>query len=258
MRILFIAIILMWTSSLVAQSGLINTIEVNGIDHVAIDRAGDIYVLTSSTISKFDKDGKQIGEASITLATSFDTGNGVRLLMYNRENQEYTILTPSLTKVSENPIDNSLAIEPWLVCSSGDYNILILDAADWSIKKVDSRQSKILTEFKIDSSVSKPHHFLSIREYQNFIFLLDKQSGISIFNSIGLKLKTIKADGITSFQFLGQELYYFNNGKLYFTDLFTMETREEEVKGSYHSVLITDERLIAVKENMIQIFEYHP
>ncbi len=248
----------MLTGTLFAQDNLVKSVDIKGIEQVAIDRAGDIYVLTSSTLLKFDKNGKQIGEVSTTPLTSFDTGNGVRLLTFNRQHQEYTILTPSLTKVSETSIDNSLAIEPWLVCSSGDYNILILDAADWSIKKVDTRQSKILTEFKIDSSSTNPPQFLSIREYQNFVFLLDKQSGISIYNSIGLKLKTIKVADITSFHFLGQELYYFNNGKIYFTDLFTMEAREEAIKGPYHSVLVTDERLIGVKENRIQIFEYHP
>ncbi|HEX5167801.1 MAG TPA: hypothetical protein VFW11_01405 [Cyclobacteriaceae bacterium] len=239
-----------------AQTGLIKTIDLDKIKHVTLDRAGDIYVNTSSSLIKFDKDGKKLGELSNFQCTSFDTGNGVRLLAYNRKEQQYTILTPTLTTVKKTPIDNSIAITPWLVCSSGDYNILLLDVADWSIKKVDTRQGKVLNEFKIDSTLTESSQLISLCEYQNFIFLLDTQTGITIFNSLGLKVKTIEVKGVPAFHFLGQELYYYRDGRVHFFDLFTTETRFEDIPGSFDSVLLTDERMIGIKPGRLEIDTY--
>lgn len=238
-----------------AQKRLIKRIELKASGFAALDRAGDLYIFTPASLIKFDKDGKQIAEVLTPPPTAFDTGNGVRLLMYFRQEQQYKIITPSLNEVSTNALDNSIVIEPWLVCSDGDYNILIFDNADLSVKKVNTQQDKVLSEFKVDSARSTDIIFM--RAYQNFTFLLDSH-GISIFNSMGRKLKTITVTGINSFHFLGQELYYYKDGELHFTDLFSAETRMEEIKGSYKNVLITDERLIGIDLNGVDIFEYTP
>lgn len=242
-----------------AQKRLIKSVELKEIGFATLDRAGDLYIFTASSLIKFDKDGKQLAEMLTPPPTAFDTGNGVRLLMYFRQEQRYKIITPSLSEVSTNALDNAIAIEPWLVCSAGDYNILIFDDADLSVKKVDTQQDKVLSEFKVDSTlITGGERLLYMQAYQNFTFLLDRQSGISIYNSMGRKLKTITITGINSFHFLGQELYYFKDGKLHFTDLFSAETRVEEIRGSYKNVLITDERLIGISPNRVDIFEYTP
>lgn len=243
----------------VAQEELVKSIELNEIRFATIDRAGDIYVITGSTLFKFDKDGEKLGETPVSKTlTSFDTGNGVRLLIFDRSLRQYTILTPSLTKVEESSVDRSIAIEPMLVCSSGDYNILILDAADWSIKKADTRESQVISEFKIDAAVTTDAVFSMMREYQNFIFLLDEKKGIHVFNSIGINIQSLHIPDLSSFNFLGQELYYLKDGRIHFFDLFTTETRSEEIKGSYESVLITDERLIGIRKNRLEIYRYSP
>lgn len=254
-------ILIVFTSPLyvVAQQERIKEIDLNEIRFAAIDRAGDIYVITPSTLFKFDKDGEMLGETPVLKTlTSFDTGNGVRLLTFDRSLQHYTILTPSLIKIEESSVDRSIAIEPMLVCSSGDYNILILDAADWSIKKADTRESRVISEFKIDSTITNDAAFNAMREYQNFIFLQERKSGIHVFNSIGIKIKSLNIADLSSFNFLGQELYYLKDGSIHFFDLFTTETRSEEIKGSFESVLITDERLIGILKNGLEIYRYTP
>lgn len=242
-----------------AQQNLIKAIELNEIKFATIDRAGDIYVLTSSTLVKFDKNGKMLGETPVVkTVTAFDTGNGVRLLTYDRSLRQYTIFSPSPAKINEAFVDQSIAIDPVLVCSSGDYNILILDAADWSIKKADTREPRVISEFRIDSSLTNDAVFIAMREYQSFIFLLERKTGIYVFNSIGIKIKSLDIADLSSFNFLGQELYYLKDGRIHFFDLFTAETRSEELKGSFESVLISDERLIGIRSNRLEIYPYTP
>jgi hypothetical protein len=249
--------VMLIASPSLAQMKLIRKIDLKDIRFVTIDRGGDVYAVTSDAITKFDKDGKQLSKLSITdTPESFDTGNGVRLLSYDRGKQKYTILTPSLGIVNESTIDSSIAIDAFLFCSSGDYGVLILDAADWSIKKMDTRDSRVLSEFKIDSLTNGLSSFASMREYQNFIFLLDK-NGISIFNGIGMKIRSISIPDLKSFNFLGQELYYYVNGQVHFFDLFTTETRFEDIPG-FDAVLLTDERLVGIKTGQLEIYSYHP
>jgi hypothetical protein len=177
--------------------------------------------------------------------------------MYHRKDQQYTILSPSLEKISDTKIDNSIAIAPWLVCSAGDLHLLILDAADWSIKKVDKRNAHVEQEFKIDPLLTTNPSFVFIREYQNLIFLYDEITGLSIFNNIGIKLKTYQI-GTSHFNFLGQELYYLKDKKINFIDLFSGDTRQVDLPGQCDNILITDERLIKITANRLDFFEFQP
>lgn len=236
-----------------AQKSKSLTIETKPVIQATVDRAGDLYLVTSEAISKYNAAGKLLNiHTTATPATLFDTGNGVRLLMYYHSKQQYTILNPSLEEVSDSPIDSSFAIEPWLVCSSGNYNILILDAADWSIKKVDTRTQEVLAEFKTDTTAATPAYIL-MQEYQNFIFLLDKNVGIQVFNSMGLPIKKIAVKGLNTFHFLGEELYYYDKGQLHFLDLFTGEERTESFTTPCQSVILTDQYQFILNQNKVSV-----
>jgi hypothetical protein len=97
-----------------------------------------------------------------------------------------------------------------------------------------------------------------MREYQNFVFLLNPRKGLYIFNSLGNHLRTVGGPGIANFNFLGEELYFLRNGKLEFFNLFTTETREMNVDPIYTNALITDERLILFAPLTIDIFAIRP
>lgn len=259
MKIALLACILFLTTDLsFAQKKLIRSVEIENIQQVTMDRAGDVYVVTASSITRYDKNGKELKTISIqSTPTSFDTGNGVQLLMYERKDQQYTILSPSLEKTSETKIDNSIAIAPWLVCSSGDLHVLILDAADWSIKKVDKRDAHVVHEFKVDPLLTTNPSFVFMREYQNLIFLYDEITGLAVFNNIGIKVKTYQT-GTPHFNFLGQELYYLKDKKINFIDIYTGDIRQLDLSGTCDDVLITDERLIRITSNRLDVFEFQP
>ena len=110
---LFISIFFLSTEFGLAQNKLIKSVDSENIQQVVMDRAGDVYVITTSSILKYDKNGKELNTAGIqSVPTSFDTGNGVRLLMYQRKDQQYTILSPSLEKISETKIETPLPLRP--------------------------------------------------------------------------------------------------------------------------------------------------
>jgi hypothetical protein len=210
-----------------------------GVTLTAVDRAGDFYAITQHAIYKFDSLGQKLDSVTVnTPVTLFDPGNGVRLLAYFGDKQEYSIYSSTLVERQRLSIDPSFAISPWLVCSSGDYDLMILDEADWSVKKVDTRRSVVTFEFTLDPALAENANFVSMREYLGFLFIHDRNNGILVFNRLGMKLRSIPVPGATSFNFWGEELYYYSEGKLHFTNLYTLETRTVAIEAPCRGVVL--------------------
>ncbi len=174
----------------------------------AIDRAGDFYlVLKSGEIQKYDKNGIGLGTyIHVGTPTLFDPSNAIRLLVYYKKTQEFAWLSPDLGINPFETIDSLIAIEIGLICPSGDQNLWVLDEADLGIKKLSLRDERVLTEFSING-LFKENNFTLMREYQNFLFLLDPKTGVTVYNSFGKQIRKIQEENLTYFNFLGEELY---------------------------------------------------
>src|SRR6476620_4962274 len=77
-------------------------------------------------------------------------------------------------------------------------------------------------------------------------------------NSLGRLIRKVQAVGLNNFNFLGEELYYVENAKIKFLDLFTAESRELPLPEPAQFVLLTDERMILTTSNRVEIFEFIP
>ena len=240
----------------------IKTISLNDtIAYVCIDRPGDIYAVTrTGQIQRFDKDGKLtlLYKAEMK-PTLFDPRDGARLFAYYRQDQHYEFLNPSFEPIVSYKIDPAFAIQPWLICPSGDYKLWILDKADHSLKKINVKSAEVEVEVVVDSAlIEDAEAFKTMREYQNYVFLLDPARGIFIFNSLGNHIKTLDIPGVQSFNFLGEDMYYMRNDALEFFNLFTGQVRQMKFPSGYGDVLLTDERMILFTPQRIDIVAFRP
>jgi len=259
MKGIFLILNLILTISFVnAQQTKIATIEIDNSMAVFVDRPGDLYVkLSNKLIKKFDIQGKLISELKFDdPITTFDPRDGARMFVYSNKTHRCAFFSQETKQ--EFLIEQQYAIDPTLVCASGDHQLWIVDRSDWSLKKVIPTQSKVIVEALIDQKqfVISPE-FTFIREYQNFLFLIEKNTGILIFNSLGIQIKKIEAPEIEYLNFLGEELYFRKNNSLIFYDLFDASTREQPIDPSCQYVLITDTRTFLTYSNRIEIFENH-
>lgn len=241
-----------------SQTDKIGSLETTSdIVYATVDRPGELYVISGNgTIEKISTQGELLytfnGETRPSL---FDPRDGARIFAYYGDRQEYVFLTPELTVASTNPVDQAHAINPYLVCPAGDFHLVILDTADWSLRKINTKTSSVVWESGIKKSLKENSHITYIREYQSFIFLLDNAQGILIFNSLGRFIRSIPIKDLSYFNFLGEELYYLQNNKIHFFDLFTASTRETDFPSPCDFVLLTDERIFMVRGNSIEIFK---
>lgn len=256
----FISILLCARPSLAQQK--ISTIETtDNIVLATVDRPGDLYlVLKNGQIRKFDKDGKLLVATQREEApTLFDPRDGARLFAYYRKAQQYDYYNPSFETTASFHIDPAFAIDPWLICPSGDHKLWLLDAADHSLKKLNAHHTEVEVEITIDSTlIGDATAFTTMRDYQGFVFLLHPEKGIYIFNSLGKHIRTIPEKGIQYFNFLGEDLYFLRDGELLFFNLFSAESRRMPPAGSGSMVVLTDERMFVAGPRKLDIFEFRP
>lgn len=220
------------------------TVSVGGnIVWAGVDRAGDMFVvLDNGGVEKFDKTGKKIGAHKFKAPpTLVDPLDGVQSFYYNRQTRQYGNMSYDFTSVSQFTIDPAFAISPWLVCPAL-RELWILDSADFSIRKTAQSSTFISLERVLQHLPDKRiTDFIHLREYQNYVFVLDKSSGVHMINPLGRFVRTLGEKGMTYFNFLGEELYYLSGNELVLVDLYTQETRRMPLPVEGKFALITDE-----------------
>jgi hypothetical protein len=229
------------------------TVKQEGIRFATVDRAGDLYTVTSGGIFKYDSAGRLLASQTSIVHDSFDTGNGSRLVAYDGSRQTLYFMNPSLEVLDSLPLNNSIAISPVLACSQGDFGVVVLDVADSTIKFVDSRTGVINGEYRLSEL---PANISYMRSYQNFLFLESNSNCIEVYNLMGKKLKTIQTPALSGFNFLGEELYYVSDAKVHFMDLFTLETWTSEFDAAQVShLLLTDRRMFIINKSGFTIID---
>jgi hypothetical protein len=96
--------------------------------------------------------------------------------------------------------------------SAPDNNIWLIDDNDFSLKKVNLAEERILLQVPLNSVLSRKntYNFCHIREYQHHVYLADKTHGVFVFDNMGNYRKQMP--------FINGNLYGFANDELYYWD----------------------------------------
>jgi hypothetical protein len=228
------------------------------IETVSVDRLGNLFlVFKNGSIKKYDPNGKVLASCKKgKVPTLIEPWFHPIVFSYFRDEQKCVYSDHNLQPTEQQKLDASVAINPYLICPTNDNKLLVLDEADWSMKKFSYGTGKILSEFNIDTTgINTKPQFSYMREYQNMIFLLDKSSGIFIFSNLGKKINQIKCK-VNNFGFYGEEMFYLSGDKVIFFDLYTEGTHEIKVElGKF--VIVTDERIFLIKDNnRVVVYEF--
>ena len=146
------------------------------IQWAGVDRAGDLLlVLQTGEVQKINKEGKKIGSYRFkTPPTLLDPLDGAQSFYYLQKENVYGNLSSDLSTSTPHPLDAAFAISPWMVCPSL-HELWILDSADFSIKKTKLNSTGISLEAALKHLPRKKvEDYIYMREYQNYLFLLDK------------------------------------------------------------------------------------
>jgi len=210
-------------------------------------------------IRKYDPEGNFMLEffnPDKDSTTLLEPWNPLLMFRYIRSKQQIELFDRFFELQQKIPVDPAWAIQPVLSCPGITNTFWILDQADASLKLVDPKTNGVIREAVMKLPVGALPDFIYMREYQSLLFLIDKNSGVFIFNTVGTLVNKIAAPNIEYIGVLGEEFYYLDQHKLKFIDLYTEEKHEYNVDPAARFVLVTDERMIVVKENVVEVREF--
>jgi hypothetical protein len=259
MKAIGILITLIVANTCLAQKKIATVETPAEIVFACVDRPGDLYViLADGHALKYDKTGKQIGKIKFkSVPTVFDPKDGTRAFAYFRASQTIESITPDLSSSESSPLHPEFAVSAWLVCPSKN-EFWILDSADITMKKTRDRGMSIAYESEFSKGESDVKKIVYMREYLNFLFVLDNDNGIHILNNLGKDIRRIDVKAVPYFSFLGEEIYYLSDNMLQFIDLYNTEKREIPLPHPANFAVLTDERMFLVTGRTIELFEYKP
>lgn len=247
-------------SGLYGQPKKITAFSPGEVSNISVDRLGNFYlILKSGVIQKYNPDGKLLAQSSQINSEniSVEAWNPLQVFAYSSDARAYNVLDHTLQNEKTIQLDSSFAISPHLLSPGNENSIWILDAVDYSVKKIDTKKAAVIFESQLRApGWDDAPMLIQMREYQNLVFLLDLRSGISIFTSLGKLVRTIEESNIRYFNFMGEELYFLKENKIIFFDLYTEERRELKIDTGYRFALVTDERLILVRHDSVELFEF--
>lgn len=254
-----VLLLLLVASAAQAQPKPVATVELGSpIAFASVDRPGDFYVgLGNGELRKFDKNGKQLGALQAPPLTLFEAGDGTKSFGFIRQSQQVLSIAYDLRAFQSTAVHPEFAVNPWLVCPSRSEQ-WILDSADVSLKKTRGNITSIAFESSWTSRPTSVTDIVYMREYLNFLFILERGKGIHIINSLGKEVRRIADADITGFNFLGEELYYVKGSKLVLTDLYTTETREIGLPAPANYVFLTDDRMAVVTGTTLSLYPFTP
>lgn len=231
-----------------------------GAAQVSVDRLGNFFVIAKNgTIKKYNAQGKEMASLKHAQSTLLEPWFYPIIFVYSQKNQTITNYGRHFENARITSLDPAWAIEPKLVCPTNDNKIWIYDGSDASLKKVNPFTGEVMNEFSIDTTQFKnTPHFTHLREYQSMLFLLDPALGIFIYSNIGKQIDQIKVSGLKYFSFFGEELYYLRDRNIIFHDLFTKEERKIAIEGDFEFALVTDERILLIKQKKGSLYEFNP
>jgi hypothetical protein len=170
-----------------AQPGKITIETQSEILWAGVDRPGDLFlVLSTGEVQKFNNRGQLIGTHGFkTPPTLIDPMDGVQSFYYLQRENLYGNLSYDLADATQHPVDPAFAIAPWLICPSL-HELWLLDSSDFSLRKTNMSSMAIAFEAGLKHPANKKaDDYRYMREYQNYLFLLDKHAGVLLFNTLG-------------------------------------------------------------------------
>lgn len=254
---------LCFVSAAFAQLQKVKELPLSNISAASVDRLGNFYfVLPSGKIQKYDPNGNLLDEsvAITSPLTLIEPWNPLKVFTYSNQTKKYSFWDHHLSILEEKLLEPSLSIDPLLVCPANENNkAWILDAADFSLKRVDLLTHKIEIEKLLPAEwIDENTNFVFMREYQNRLFILDKNNGIRMLNKLAIPITTIdNSNGLTFFNFLGEELCYKNGKDILLIDLYSGVSRKAATLPNPKTIfetIITDERLVVIRQTTVEFF----
>lgn len=234
------------------------------ISEVSQDRYGNIYVIMQEgLIQQFDSTGKQqlvYSPQMVADITLFEARSTVRFFAFYRDLQSFALLNRFLTPIENYKFDEEKIRFARVANLSADNQVWLVDDIDFSIKKWDKNFNTITLRTPLDLLFAEKDYDINyLCEYQNQLFLNDKNTGILLFDNLGNFIRKIAlSKGTDYFNFLEEEIYFLESNEIHLIHLYSSIERKimlPTLTQVAKRVLLRKNKLFIFTENTFYLFQ---
>jgi hypothetical protein len=245
------------------QFTLVQSVPVRQPQAVSIDRLGQVYVADQqNNLHKFSPQGERLFTFSPPQRgrlTCVEAWNPVKTLLFYDDRQQIILLDRFLTPITTVRLADLTDGLVRLATLAPDDQFWIFNESDFSLSRIDPRYPEARLSTSLNPILPQaPYDLRLLREYQNHLYLLDRNSGIYIFDNMGNYKKKLPVQGLDYLGFKGDEGYYLKHGQLVFFNLYTWQERTFPLPAAqpYRQVLAGDKKVYLLSEAHLDVYHF--
>jgi hypothetical protein len=231
---------------------------------ISQDRNGNIYLLDPlRNLLRLDSLGRPLDTFSPPTRgriSQMEAWNPMKILLFYEDRQEILLLDRFLRPISSTDLrDINYEGMAKAATLSSDDSFWLFDETNQTLSKLDLRLRQLTVETPLNLILDKARFDVrQMREYQNMVYMLDYNSGIYVFDNLGNYKRAIPLEGLAYIGFRGNELYFVQDGKLNFYNLYTQQQRSLELPEgkSYITALAGDRQLFLFTKKEVDVYTW--
>jgi hypothetical protein len=209
-----------------------DTLLIRGAQHLSLTRQGQVLVSDNrSTIFLLDSLGTILFRFSPRRPGAvhlIEAWNGLRHLVFYRDFQEFALLDRFLLSEGPSLLQTEKTGYVRLLAPALDGNLWALDESNFQLRKIETQSQNTLFSTPLDLILSGNRYDLSfMREYQNQLYVADRQGSVLVFDPMGNFRKKIPLLNCEWLGFWGEEVYASDGDTLRFFHPFQMKIRKQ-------------------------------
>ena len=196
----------------------------------SLDRRGALYVADA------DNNLRQYGPEGLPLNTyapaqpghvaQVEAWNVTSTLVFNDDRQQLVLLDRFLSLISEVRLADYLDGTVRVATLAPDNFIWLLDESNLVLREFDPNTLRLVQNTPLDLIIGRSRpDFRFIRQYQNNTYLVDRSTGVYVFDNLGNYKKKLPFPGLSTVGFRGDELYFLEAGAIRFFHLYNLTER---------------------------------
>jgi hypothetical protein len=244
---------------------LIKSLTLPQASAASVDRRGTLYLA--------DKDNnlRQLTTAGQPLNTYspaqpghvavLEAWNQNSVLVFYDDRQQVLLLDRFLAPLSEIRLADYVDGTVRTATLAPDGLLWLLDESNLVLREFDPQALRMVQNTPLDLLIGRSRpDFRFLRQYQNNIYLVDRTSGIFVFDNLGNYRKKLPFTGLDFITFRGDELAYLSGGQLHFFHLYNLTERTQPLPAdldatTVRQVLLGDQYAYFVTAKGVQIYQ---
>lgn len=224
------------------------------------DHLGFYYLVTRDKVQKVNLNDSLTQfhqRQNIGAITTLDVSNPMKTIIYYRDYRKVEILDTWMSMIREIDLDEYGYMQVSAVCGSSTNGIWLYDENTAQLKRINDGGELILQSVSTRQSINKVLHVNYLLEKNATIYVSDPDVGIVLFDMFGSYLKTLPLKGVKKFAIFSDQIVFFDSGKIYNYNPFTLETKELALPDStVKDAVLLKNKLATIDNDSVRIFSY--